>query len=407
MALYFYQALSRDGSQITGTYDAASVTDVRKYLVGLGSFPTKIELASSRKSFIQEFGQLFVGSVSIKDKLVFTKQLSVLLKAGVPLLQSLELLSDQFKGRFHQILVELKDFVKEGKSLADGMSRYPDVFDGIYVQLVRAGEASGQLEMILERLVGFMEKSEEFKSKVRGALIYPVTQLVIIFAAALGILVFIVPKLKDALLQMTKDKDIPWYTQIVFDLSDGIRNYWWMFLIGLAVVVIAFAYWKSTVTGQLRWDKLKLKLPLIKVFTRQGAIVRFCQTLGMLLNSGVNLSESLDIVVKVVDNKVLSLTLEEARDKILKQGKIAQYLNQTNIFPTMAIYMISTGEQSGELGGMLNEVGEIYGRELNELADNLTKTLEPLMIVVMAIVVGGIVGAVLIPILMASQNIQM
>lgn len=190
---------------------------------------------------------------------------------------------------------------------------------------------------------------------------------------------------------------LPAATRFVVGASDFILNYWFLLLIGLAAIFVGFRYWRSTLSGALMLDRLKLRLPIVRFFARTNAIVQFCQTLGMLLESGVNLSESLDIVVNIVDNQVLAASLKEARDKIIKQGKIAPFLKETGIFPPMAIYLIKTGEESGELDTMLLTVAKNYETELSELTDSLTARLQPLMLILMAVVVGFIVMAVVQP----------
>ena len=397
MALYMYQAFSRDGKKVKGQLDAPSSGGARELLQRKGLLPISIEPADQAAKKESFFQRIFSSSVPLKEKILFTKQLSVLLKSGIPLLASLELLQDQFEGKLHRVLVTLKDGLKEGQSLADGMNQYPHIFENIYVQLVRAGEASGRLEVILERLTQFLERREEIGKKVSGALRYPMIQLAMVGCVVVGLMTFVVPKLAGAFAGQGAALPLP--TQILMMASDFFVYHYVLLLVLTIGFWLSFSYWSSTPSGTLMLDRIKLRMPIIKLFTRTGAIVQFCKTLGMLLEGGVNLSQALDIVCNIVDNQVLKKALEEAREKIVKEGKIAQYLKQTGIFPPMATYLIRTGEESGNLDMMLLNVGKTYEEELSELADTLTTLLNPIITIVMSLIVGFIVMAIALPIM--------
>lgn len=403
MALYFYQALTKDGKKTSGYLDAPSPISVKEQLVGKGMYPISINSAASRsqKSIFQ---RLFTRKVSTKDKMLLTKQLAVLLKSGVPLLQALEILSGYFTGELESILINIKDEIKEGQPLADSLAKYPHVFDNIYIQLVRAGEASGKLDTILDRLVIDIEKNEAIRKKVGDATRDPMIQMVVVGLVTIFLLTVVVPQLSDTI--TSQGKELPLSTEILITISNLIKSHF-ILIIGVIIgSVAAFKYWKSTPGGARKYDEIKLKLPIIGKFTRLGAIVQFSRTLSMLLEAGVGLSQALDIVVKIVDNRVLADALNEARDKIIKQGKIAQYLKQTNIFPPIAIYLINTGEQSGQLDQMLLTIAQNYEEDLSELAKGLTATLSPIIMIVMAGIVGFIVISIAQPI-MEMSNVSM
>ena len=402
MALYFYKALSKDGKLISGTLDASSDVAVRTDLVSKGLYAVHVELQANRSSFALFFSQLFQSSVSFKDIIFFTKQFSVLLKSGVPLLQTLELLADNFKGKLRTIIVALKDNIKEGKSLADGLENYPQVFNNIYVQLVRAGEASGKLEVILESLVEYLERRQSISGKIKKALFMPAMQLTIMFLVVIAIMVAVVPQLTDIL----KDSGIaiPAATQIIMTISDFLINHYMALGIGLGVFLIMIAYILSTPWGKIKFDTLKLHIPMVSYFARTGAVVQFCSTLGMLEESGVSLAAALEIVDKIIDNAILQATLREAKEKIIKQGKITPFLKETNIFPPVAIYLIKTGEESGQLGTMLNAVASNYEKELSEYTDALTASIEPAITIIFGCILGFILMAVMGPI-MSMQSI--
>jgi type II secretory pathway component PulF len=394
MALYYYQAFSKDGKKVSGYLDAGSEVAVKDQLQRKGIFPVKIERAVGGKQK-KWWQRLFEAKVTTKELILFTKQLAVLLKSGVPLLQAFELLSEQFGGKLQSVIVAIKDELKEGRSLADAMSDYPKIFSNIYVQLVRAGEASGKLEIILERLDQFLTRRAEINSRIKGALAMPIMQLVVAVGVVAVMMGFVVPQMAQNF--ASQKRELPTSTKIVVGISGVVQQYWLILLIFIILLVIGYSYWVSTPNGRLTMDKIKLKIPGISYFTKMNAVVQFSSTLGMLIESGVNLAESLDIVVKIIDNKVLADTLNSARDNIIKQGKIAEYLKQTNMFPPIAIYLIKTGEETGKLDMMLLTVAKNYEEELAELTDSMTSKIGPILLIVMALVVGFIVVAIAVP----------
>lgn len=397
MALYYYKALSKEGKKISGYLDASSTEAVRAQLTTKGLFPFEIKAQKDSGSGISFFWSLFERPVTSKDLIFFTKQLAVLLKSGVPLLQSLELLSEQFEGKLRSIIISLKDGVKEGKSLTEGLQAYPKTFSKIYVQLIKAGEATGKLETILERLTQYLERQEEISKKISGALFYPMIQIGVIILVVISIMVFVIPNLQSML--KSSGQEMPLATQILLTSSFIVTNYYFVILLILITITVAFQYWQSQPSGRKIIDQLKLKLPIIKFFSRTQAIVQFCNTLGMLMESGVNLSSALDIVCEIIDNSILVQTLTQAKDKIVKQGKVTPFLKETGLFPPMAIYLINTGEQSGKLDFMLLTVARNYEVELTDLTDKLTDNVPTIMTLVMAVVVGFIMWAVMGPIL--------
>ena len=393
MALYAYEAFSKEGKRVKGRLDAATQAQVKELLVRQELFPIKIELAALESNSF--FGSLFVASVTSKDKILFTKQLATLLKAGVPLLQSMELIIEQFSGALKSMLIVIKDDLRQGSSLASGLAKYPRDFEAIYVQLVRAGEASGQLETILERLTEYLERQEEIKKKIGDAVRGPLIQLTMILLVLIGMLVYVVPQLAENFTSQGKALPIP--TVILLAISNIMMHHYGKLALIIGAIYGVYKYWSSTPKGARQIDTIKLHLPFIKYLSKTNAVVQFSYTLGMLLEGGVHLAESLDIVVKIINNRILADGLMVARDKIVKQGKIAQYLKQTNIFPPIAIYLIETGEQSGQLDVMLLNVAKTYEKEVGELIDSLTDWLNPLMLGVMGLIVGFIVLAIALP----------
>lgn len=400
MPLFYYQAFSKDGKKVTGYLDSTSSTSIKEQLIRQSLYPISIT-AAKEGSQIPWYKQIFSGSISNKETIQFTKQLAVLLKAGVPLLAALELLTEQFTGRMHTMLVAIKNDIKEGVAFATALGKYPKIFDKIYIQLVRAGEASGKLESILERLVTFYERREVLRKRVSGALTYPIIQAVIAGLVVVFLMKGVVPQLAGSFAK--QGKKLPAPTRLILAFSDFLNHYIIITIIILGLYGL-YKYIKSTNKGARALDTIKLKIPGVSYFTRLNAVVQFSQTLGLLLASGVNLSESLDIVCSIIDNRILADTLSQARDKIIKQGKITQYLKQTGLFPPIAIYMIGTGEESGQLDAMLTTVAHDYEETLGETADKLTASIGPIMLVAMAVIVGFIVAAVALPIIEMTKS---
>jgi type II secretory pathway component PulF len=396
MPLYQYESLNRRGGRVTGTLDATSMHLAKEILQGQGLMPVKIaEIGGDAPGF--SFARLLERPVDEKTIILFTKQLTVLLRSSIPLLACIELLVEQFDGRFKRILISIKDGIKSGEPFAKELGRHPRIFSNVYVQLVKAGEASGKLDSILLRLTEYLERSAETKKKIKKAMAYPLFLLGVASLVVIALLTKMIPGMKVIFAQ-TK-QELPGPTQLLVNLSDFLLAHY-VVIFGFALAVVAMlSYWRSTPEGQYQWDNLKLNLPLTAYFCRIKAVVQFSKTLGMLLESGVNLSEALGIVSTIVDNKVLVQKLKLAQDKIIKEGKIARYLKETGIFPSIASYMISTGEQSGKLAEMLLSVGHDYDIELSELTDSLTAKINPIMMFVLFGIVGFIMIAVLLPIL--------
>lgn len=395
MPLYYYEAFDKTGKKVSGKLDSVSEKSARQTLQAQGVKPFLIKVSGGSVSGGGLFG-LFAPRVEEKVVIAFTKQLSVLLRSGVPLLQSLELLSEQFEQPFEGILIAIKEGIKGGESLADQLKRYPKVFSNVYVQLVRAGEASGKLDTILQRLTDYLVRASETKKKVKKAFSKPIMMLVFIILIVIGMLGFVVPRMSDMFAKT--GKALPGPTQFLMVLSNFMTNHYLLLFFSVFIAGFLFSRWKATESGKYSLDKLSLSLPLTSYFTKTKAVVQFTQTLGMLLESGVNLSEALDIVSNIVENKVLIIQLQQARDNIIKEGKIARYLKATGIFPGMASYMIQTGEESGKLAEMLLGVGRDYDEELVEITDSLTRKIDPIMTLVTAAIVGFIVVAIFLPI---------
>jgi len=394
MPLYKYKSFTRSGKQVTGTLDAVSVQSAKDVLQGQGLMPVDVQLAAHGVAD-SWLGQLFSPKIEEKTILVFTKQLSVLLRSGVPLVDALDMLTEQFEQPFQGVLVTVKEGVRSGESLASQLSQHPKAFSNIYVQLVKAGEASGKLDVILARLLEYLQRSSETQKKIKKAMSKPLMLLSVVGVVVVGLLGFVVPRMSDMFNKT--GQELPGPTQVLLAMSGFVTNHYiWIAVIGIGGYVL-FNRWKATPSGSRALDELILRLPLVSYFAKTKAVVQFSQTLGMLMESGVNLAEALDIVANIVENKVLAQKLQEARDNIIKEGKIAKYLAATGLFPKMASYMINTGEESGKLAEMLLTVGRDYDTELSDLTESLTAKIDPIMTSVLGIIVLFVVAAIFMP----------
>jgi type II secretory pathway component PulF len=329
MPLFRYQAFDQKGKIISGELEAENTGDLKDLVKKNGFYLCKI-YPTNTESLFSKFISILESSVTDKIKIQFTNQLSILLKAGVPLLDAMNLVALQFEGSFRRTLNKIIDDIKEGVSLADALEKYPKIFPSLYTQLVRAGEASGNLEMVLDRLTTFMERSEAIVGSVGKALQKPMFMGIMILLVFIGAVVFIIPSISGTLSQT--GKGLPVLTQAMLDLSDFFKNYYLAIGIFLSTAIFFFKRWKNSEKGRVAFDSFLLKLPKIGTLQKNKAVVQFSQTLGMLLEAGVNLPAALDIVNNVVDNAILSQALKVARGEIVKEGKIAKHLKNTNIW---------------------------------------------------------------------------
>jgi type II secretory pathway component PulF len=406
MAFFVYQAFSKEGKKVSGIIEAKNLQVAKTELVKTGFYPIMVTLNSGKgsESFLHAIANYFSSPVSIKDNIFFTRQLAMLLKSGIALAESLNLMVDQTPAYMRPMVQSMRDDLKQGESFATVLARYPKSFSNLYIQLVKAGEASGQMEKVLLRIADFLEDEQEFDKTVSGALQGPLIQLFLVIAVAMALLTVIVPKLMDVITSLG-NKELPLLTQIVIGASDFIVNHYLILTVSIVSIVIIFMAWKQSAWGRYIFDVAKLKIPLVSYFTRTIAVVQFSQTLGLLLESGVNIAEALHIVVQIVDNQVLVKMLTSAQENILKEGRVSDYLKKTGLFSMVDIHLINTGEQSGTLDVMLIQVGKYNQEDLKEYSSNLTAILNPLATVLLAVVVGVILFAVMGPIMEISNKI--
>ncbi len=331
-----------------------------------------------------------------KTLAVFTRQFSVMIDAGLPLVQCIEILANQQEHKtFQRILLQVRQDVEAGSTLADAMRRHPKAFDSLYVNMVAAGEAGGILDTILQRLSVYIEKAVKLRSQVRSAMIYPIAVIVIAAIVVAVILLKVIPTF--AALFMSLGAELPLPTRIVIAASNFLARYWWAFALFLVAAAYAFRRYYATHSGRRVIDGALLKLPIIGPILRKVAVARFCRTLATLTSSGVPILESLDITARTAGNAIVEDAIYETRRSVEGGKTIVEPLRATNVFPNMVVQMIGVGEQTGALDAMLNKIADFYEDEVDAAVAGLVKLLEPLMIFILGIVIGGIVIAMYLP----------
>jgi len=408
MSVFEYVALDEKGHQRKGFIDAPGVAAARQKLREENVYPVEINQAENRKETALS-GALKINiwqRVSANDVSIFTRQLSTLLGAGMPLVPSLSILMKQANNPLlKKSLAQIREQVNEGKSLTESMSGFPKIFPPFYLNMVRAGEASGTINLVLERLADFSENQQALMNKVRSALAYPVIMFFMGSAVIFLLMAFVVPKITGIFADM--HQTLPLITIILITISNFLKSFWWLILILLAAGVAAFKYMTTgTEAGKRQWDNAKLKIPVWGQVNRKIAIARFSRTLATLLQSGVPLLSAMEIVRNVVNNIIIGEAINKA-SKDLEEGKgLSGPLTQSGIFPPLVIEMIAVGEQSGTLERMLNRIATAYETEAQSDIMIMTSLLEPVMILVMGLGVGFIVVSILLPIFEMNQLVR-
>ncbi|EYF02923.1 type II secretion system inner membrane protein GspF [Chondromyces apiculatus] len=405
MAVFEYRGIfATTGKPVKGVRDAENAKALRVVLRRDGIMLTSATEERSKSAAPSRGISLkgFFGRPSTGDVALMTRQLATLLKAGVPLLESLNALIDQVeKEALKRALTQVREQVREGQSFAKSLEAHPKIFPNLYTNMVRAGEASGTLEAVLERLTQFMESQAKLKGKVTGALVYPIFLTLIGAGLITGLMVGVVPNITSIFASM--DQALPWYTALLIFTSDLIAGYWWVFLLLGVSGATLFRRWVRTTEGRLKWDGIVLKLPLFGRVLQRVSIARFSRTLATLLSSGVELLTAMNIVRSVLGNADLEKVVGDAISSIREGQSIADPLKKSGRFPPLVTHMIAIGERTGQLEEMLRSVADAYDTEVESQIQALTSILEPLIIVVMGGAVGFIAISILLPLTQMSS----
>ncbi len=407
MAVFAYKGIDvASGKAVKGFRDADNQKALRTLLRRDGvllTLATEDERKGGAKRDIRLLA--FLQKPSTADIAVLTRQLATLVRAGIPLVEAIEALADQVeKEMLVKVLTSIAENLKEGTAFAKCLSGHPKVFQPLYVNMVAAGEASGTLEAVLERLADFMEGQARLKGKITSALAYPVLMTLIATVLVGVLMVAVVPKVTSIFENL--GHELPWYTSLLITVSDIVAGYWWLIIGTIVGAIYLFRRWVGTEPGRRRWDTFKLNVPIFGRLNLLVAVARFSRTLATLLASGVPLLAAMDIVKNVLGNVALETVVKEAISSIREGESIAEPLKRSGRFPPMVTHMITVGEKSGQLEQMLENVSRAYESDVETRVATLTSMLEPLIIVVMGGMVGFIAMAIIMPLVQMNQLVQ-
>ncbi|MEM6790171.1 MAG: type II secretion system inner membrane protein GspF [Myxococcota bacterium] len=405
MAVYEFSGITvANGKAVSGCRDAENVKTLRSLLrregVLLTNATEEAEAAEAKKGGLQL--RELLQRPSTADIAIMTRQLATLIRAKIPLYEALAALTDQVeKEQLRRALTTVRDQVREGISFADALREHPKIFSDMYVNMVRAGEASGTLEAVLTRLTDFIEKQAKLKGKVSSAMAYPILMFLIAVILISVLMVSVVPKVTGMFASM--GKALPWYTSLLIGISDFAAGFWWLILLTVAGGAYAFRRWRATPEGRMRWDTIVLRMPLYGGLVRMVSISRFARTLATLLSAGVALLPAMQIVRDVLGNAALEKVIDHAASSIREGQSIAEPLKESGVFPPVVTHMIAIGEKSGQLEEMLENISEAYDSEVDNKVQMLTSLLEPLIILVMGGAVAFIAVSILFPLIQMSD----
>ncbi|MBC7419492.1 MAG: type II secretion system F family protein [Bdellovibrio sp.] len=397
MPIFEYKGLTRDGKNTKGVVDSENLRAARMKLKKDGIFV--VSISDKKKSVQKKASSLRIrsASVPVKDLALMTRQLATLIKANVPLVDTLTAVSEQVENPIlSEAIADCKNMVNEGLSLHKALSKYPNIFNNIYVSMAEAGEMSGTLDVILLRLAEFTESQADLRQRVTSAMTYPIIMLVVITLVIFGLFTSVLPKILS-IFESFPDITLPWYTQVVSSISQVFVNHWYIFAGFIVISVLLFLNWKNSSEGRKTWDALSLKIPILGDIIRMVAVARFTRTLSTLLTGGVPMLNALDIVRNVVDNHVIALAVDEAKSNIAEGESIAGPLKKSGHFPPLVVHMVNIGEKTGDLENMLTLVADAYDFQVKSKVDSITSLLNPIMTLLIGVVVFIIVISIIVP----------
>ena len=394
MPTYTYTARPAAGGDIQkGELEVESKADAFAHLRKKKLVPVSVQEKEKEASFSISFGT----GVKTRDVVIFTRQFATMINSGLPLVQSLDILQQQTENEtLKKVVRQVLYDVESGNTLADAMGKHPKIFSDLYVSMVAAGEAGGILDTILLRLATFLEKNDALVRKIKGAMVYPVVIMLVAVLAVATLLIFVIPTFQDMF--ESAGVPLPLPTQIVIALSAFLQAWWWALLGGIVAAFFAFRAYYSTDDGQRRVDAALLRMPLLGDLQRKAAVARFTRTLGTLVSSGVSILEGLEITARTAGNRVIHDAVMESRASIAGGETISGPLKESAVFPPMVIQMIRVGEETGGLDEMLSKIADFYDDEVDQAVSTLLSAMEPLMIVVLGVLVGGMIVSMYLPI---------
>jgi type IV pilus assembly protein PilC len=400
MPMFEYTARAQNGQIQKGQVDVASKDDVSAYLR-----KNRLILVNVREAPKQIKLSMGAPRVKTRDVVIFTRQFATMINAGLPLVQSLNILASQTENKtLAEVTRSVVYDVESGNTLADAFSKHPKAFSSLYVNMVAAGEAGGILDTILLRLATFLEKNDALVRKVKGAMIYPGVIMAVAAGAITILLIFVIPTFQTMFASVNMELPLP--TRIVIGMSNFLIHFWWAILLTVGGAVFGIRSYYATPAGRLQIDSLMLKAPVLGDVIRKSAVSRFTRTLGTLVSSGVSILEGLEITAKTAGNQVVHDAVMESRQSIAGGETIAAPLEKSKVFPPMVISMIAVGEQTGGLDEMLSKIADFYDEEVDVAVSSLISLMEPAMIVILGVIVGGMVIAMYLPIFDMMNAVQ-
>jgi type IV pilus assembly protein PilC len=394
MPVFIWQGEDRKGTTKKGEIEAPNESAVRAQLGRMQIKPTKIK---TKPKDLFENVSFLQPKVQTVDVVVFARQFSTMIDAGLPLIQSLEILYSQQENKtFKKTLKEIKESVEQGATLADALGKYPKIFDELFVNMVAAGEVGGILDTILDRLSGYMEKAMKLKKQVKGAMTYPIIVLVIAVLVVGVILVFVIPVFEKMFSDFGGALPVP--TQIVVGMSNFVKGNIHYMIGAVVIFIFAFKRFYSTEKGRVLVDDIMLKLPVFGPLLRKVAVAKFTRTMGTMISSGVPILDSLDIVAKTAGNKTIEAAINNVKLAITEGRTMADPLSESGVFPSMVCQMVAVGESTGALDAMLGKIADFYDDEVDAAVGNLTAMIEPFMMVFLGVTIGGLVVSMYLPI---------
>ena len=416
MSTYTYSAVDAQGRKTTGSMEVADEAAALRRIREMGFFPLKITQQAAPATPLERMKR-HAARLSLKSRAaaappnpncriksrqlcLFTRQLATLLEAGLPLLRSLRLLTEQETDRrFRRVLTDLAASIEGGNSFSEALARYPKIFNRLFLNLIKAGEISGALELTLKRLADFMEKSSRIKSRVTAGLFYPAAVMTVALGVVALMLIFIVPRFEEVFRDLTNGRPLPDFTRFVLGISNAVRHNFLAVAAGLAVLYGCFRMAISTTAGRLSWDRFKLQMPVLGNVFRKLAIARFTRTLGTLITSGVPILQALNIIKEATGNVAVGKVVGQVHENVKQGESIVGPLRESRIFPVTVVGMIDVGEQTGALPDMLNRIADNYEEEVDNSVAAMTSLLEPVLIIFLGVIVGAIVAAMFLPII--------
>ncbi len=405
MPTFRYSARTGAGDNVSGTVSAGNQAEALGQLRSQDLTVISLREEVRRREFPLLGRGRLRARVSTEEMVVFTRQFSTMISAGIPLLEALEILAEQVENQgFSRVISRCVEKVRAGSDLSAALADHPGVFPDVYVSMIRAGEASGQLDDILNRLAEYQEAAARLKREIKAAMTYPTISLTLIIFIAMFLMLFIVPKFKE--IYDGLNVEIPMLTQVTMGTAMYLRTHFWQFFLGALAVVVALILYTRTEFGGRQWDWMKLKVPVFGPLFRKVALSRFSRTFATLLRSGVPILGALDIVAGIAGNRIVAEAIINARESVRQGESLAQPLSESPVFPPMVTRMIAIGERSGALEQLLTKISQFYDEQVEATVESLTSLIEPLMIAAMGVIVGTIVLSVFLPIFKLQQILQ-